>query len=125
MWSQASDEQFAAQVHDIFGAMAAHPERLAPVLGLVARSDRTAIGDAIYEQYTTDLRPQLAKIRAPVLVVLADGSLAPSLRKQAESVAHHTIVQVPNAKHFVMLDEPEAFDAAIDAFLGKTPPPLI
>ena len=121
MWSNASDEQFVAQVHDIFGSMAAHKERLAPVLELVARSDRTAIGDAIYEQFTTDIRAQLPKIHVPVLLVLADGGLAAGMRKQAEGVAHHTVVQVPNAKHFVMLDEPEAFDAAIAAFLVTNP----
>ncbi len=121
MWSGASDEQFSQQVHDIFGQMAAHRERLAPVLELVARSDKTAIGDAIYEQYTTDLRAQLPKIRAAVLVVLADGSLAPKLREHANAVPHHEIVLVPNAKHFVMLDEPEAFDAAIDGFLAAHP----
>jgi pimeloyl-ACP methyl ester carboxylesterase len=117
MWSAASDEQFAQQVHDIFGSMAAHRDRLAPYLDAIARSDRTAIGDAIYEQFTTDLRPQLAKIKSPLLLVLADGSLAAGMKKQAESVPNHTVVVVPNAKHFVMLDEPEAFDAALDSFL--------
>ncbi len=52
--------------------MAAKPERLAPMLDVVAKSDRRAIGDAIYEQFTTDLRPMLSAIRSPVLVVLAD-----------------------------------------------------
>ena len=122
MWGGASDEQFAQQVHDIFGQMAAHPERLAPLLDRVARSDRKAIGDAIYEEYTNDLRTQLPRIRVPVLVVLADGALAPDLRKQAAAVANHTVVLVPNAKHFVMLDEPEAFDAAIDTFLAGARP---
>ena len=118
MWTGASDEQFIQQVHDIFGSMAAHPERLAPFLDAIGRSDRAAIGDAIYEQYTTDLRPELPLITTRVLLVLADGSLADGLRKQAESVPRHEVVQLPNAKHFVMLDDPEAFYRAIDGFLA-------
>lgn len=122
MWRDASDAQFAQQVHDIFGAMAARPERLAPLLDDVARSDRRAVGDAIYEQFTTDLRPLLAGIRAPVLVVLADGGLQDGLRAQAGPVPDHTVVVVPGAKHFVMLDDPDRFFSAIDGFLAAHPP---
>jgi pimeloyl-ACP methyl ester carboxylesterase len=121
MWRDASDAQFAQQVHDIFGPMAARPERLAPLLDDVARSDRRALGDAIYEQFTTDLRPLLAGIRAPVLVVLADGGLQDNLRAQATSVPDHTVVVVPGAKHFVMLDDPDRFFSAIDGFLATHP----
>jgi N-formylmaleamate deformylase len=123
MWRDASDAQFAQQVHDIFGQMAAKPDRLAPWLDTVAKSDRRAIGDAIYEQFTTDLRPQLAGIRSPVLLVLADGSLQDGMRAQAAKVPDHTVVVVTGAKHFVMLDDPEKFYAALDSFLTAHPAP--
>jgi pimeloyl-ACP methyl ester carboxylesterase len=120
MWSGASDEQYTQLIHEIFGSMIAHRDRLEPFLGAIERSDRKAIADAIYEQYTNDLRPQLGMISTPVLLVLADGSLADGMRKQVAPVPRHTVVQIPNAKHFVMLDEPEAFYRAIDAFLPPT-----
>lgn len=123
LWRDASDAQFAQQVRDIFGQMAAKPDRLAPMLGVVAKSDRRAIGDAIYEQFTTDLRPMLSAIRSPVLVVLADGGLQDGMRAHANQVPNHTVVVVPGAKHFVMLDEPERFYAAIDGFLAAHPAP--
>jgi pimeloyl-ACP methyl ester carboxylesterase len=122
MWVGASDEQFSQLIREIFGSMTAHRERLEPFLPAVERSDRKAIADAIYEQYTNDLRPQLGLISAEVLLVLADGSLANSMRTQVSAVPHHTVVQIPNAKHFVMLDEPEAFYRAIDSFLAKAAP---
>lgn len=122
MWADASDEAYAQQIHDIFGSMAAHRERLKPMLDTIALSDRKAIGEAIYEQYTTDIRVIIPNIQAPVLVVLADGSLAATMRKQAEAVPLHEVVLVPNAKHFVMLDEPQAFESAIEAFLAAHPP---
>jgi N-formylmaleamate deformylase len=121
LWRDASDAQFAQQVHDIFGQMTAKPDRLAPLLDSVARSDRRAIGDAIYEQFTTDLRPMLTAIRSPVLVVLADGSLKDGMRAHATRVPDHQIVVVPGAKHFVMIDDPQAFYATIDAFLAAHP----
>lgn len=118
MWSGATDEQYAALIREIFGSMIAHRDRLEPFLGAVERSDRKAIADAIYEQYTNDLRPQLSLISTKVLLVLAGGSLAESMRKQVTAVPHHTVVQIPSAKHFVMLDEPDAFYRAIDGFLA-------
>jgi N-formylmaleamate deformylase len=123
LWRDASDAQFVQQVHDIFGQMAAKPDRLAAMLGVVAKSDRRAIGDAIYEQYTTDLRPMLSAIRSPVLVVLADGALQDGMRAHANQVPDHTVVVLAGAKHFVMLDEPERFYAALDGFLEAHPVP--
>ncbi|HEX4422463.1 MAG TPA: alpha/beta hydrolase [Kofleriaceae bacterium] len=121
LWRDASDAQFAQQVHDIFSQMTAKPDLLAPLLDSVARSDRRAIGDAIYEQYTTDLRPMLTAIRSPVLVVLADGSLKDGMRAHATRVPDHQVVVVPGAKHFVMIDDPQTFYATIDAFLAAHP----
>jgi pimeloyl-ACP methyl ester carboxylesterase len=123
LWRDADDQQFVQQVRGIFSSMTAKPERLAPLLDDVARSDRRAIGDAIYEQFTTDLRPMLSGIRSPVLVVLADGSLKDGMSAHAARVPDHTVVVVPGAKHFVMLDEPERFYATLDAFLNAHPAP--
>ncbi|HET9626002.1 MAG TPA: alpha/beta hydrolase [Kofleriaceae bacterium] len=123
LWRDASDEQFGQQVHDIFSSMTAKPDRLAPLLDQVARSDRRVIGDAIYEQFTTDLRPMLTAIRSPVLVVLADGSLQDGMRAHAAKVPDHTVVVVPGAKHFVMLDAPDRFFATLDTFLAAHPAP--
>jgi N-formylmaleamate deformylase len=118
MWSKANDDQFRDQVRAIFGSMAQNRDRLAPFLDDIARSDRAAIGDAIYELYTTDVRPELPNIHAPVLAVLADGSEQAQFRAHASKVPNHQIIVVPNAGHFVMLDDPARFDAAVDGFLA-------
>ena len=117
MWKSASDDAYTQQVRDIFGQMAAKPSRLAPYLDDIARSDRTAIGDAIYELAMIDVRPELANIRAPVLAILADGGNQATYRRNAEMTPDHTTVVVPATGHFVMLDDPPAFFAAIDKFL--------
>ena len=45
----------------------------------------------------------------------ADGSYKASFA----GAPHVTFVRVDNARHFVMYDQPAAFDAALDGFLGK------
>lgn len=117
MWKSASDDAYTQQVRDIFGQMAAKPARIAPFLDDVARSDRTAIGDAVYELATIDVRPKLATVRSPVLAVLADGGNQETFRRSAELTPDHTVVVVPSTGHFVMLDDPPAFFAAVDKFL--------
>lgn len=119
MWHRASDEQFTRQVRDAFRQMSAVPARMDPVIAEVTKSDRRAIGDAVYELSTSNVRGELDQIRAPVLLVLADGSLQDDFRRQSEAVRDREVVVVPGAKHFVMLDEPERFFNAVDGFLSK------
>lgn len=122
MWKRASDDQYAQQVRGIFGSMAAHRDRLAKYVDQIQKSDRAAIGDAVYELYTTDLRPELPKIQAPVLVVLADGSEQAGFTRDANGVPDHEIVVIPNTGHFVMLDAPDQFTATLAHFLREHAP---
>lgn len=121
-WAGASDEQFTQRVQAIFGQMSTRPDRLGPVLTEVAKSDRRAIGEAIYELSTTSVRGELDKIRAPVLLVLADGSRKDDFRRQADAIRDREVVVVPATRHFVMLDDPAGFFAAVDRFLAEHEP---
>ncbi len=122
MWKKAGDEQYIQQVRGIFGSMAVHRDRLSKYLDEIQKSDRGAIGDAVYELYTTDVRDQLPHIKQPVLAILADGSSQETFKTHASSVPNHSVVVVPNSGHFVMIDDPEHFDAAIDGFLKTHAP---
>ena len=119
VWSRASDDEFARQVQDVFSSMSVRPARLRSTIAAVARSDRRAIGDAVYEMLTHDLRPQLRHIRAPVLVVLADGGLQDQYRSQARAVPDHQVVVLPRTGHFVFVDDPEAFVTTVERFLAS------
>jgi pimeloyl-ACP methyl ester carboxylesterase len=120
-WREASDEQFARQIKEMFGHMSVKPERLAPLLAEVERSDRRAMGDVVYELSSLAVRDELRRIRAPVLVVLADGALQRDFRRQAGAVRDHEVVVVPGTGHFVMIDDPPAFFAVVDDFLIQHP----
>ena len=67
-----------------------------------------------------DLRPELARIEAPTLVVAGDRDfVAPpaAARAIAEAVAKAELVVVPGAGHFVFVEAPEAFREAVLSFL--------
>jgi pimeloyl-ACP methyl ester carboxylesterase len=118
VWTNASDEQFARQVQQLYSMMSVQPARLRITIDAVARSDRRAMGDAVHEMVTHDLRPQLRRIRAPVLVVLADGALQGEYRAQARGVPNHEVVVLPRTGHFVFVDDPDGFVTTVKRFLG-------
>ncbi|AUX93129.1 alpha/beta fold hydrolase [Mixta gaviniae] len=90
-------------------------------------SDRKTVADAVYELMTTDLRPELAHIHAPIEIVYAYDTLfgvpaasVEAMYRQAYASApdiHFT--RIDNSFHFVMLDQPERFSSAVASFLNK------
>jgi proline iminopeptidase len=68
-----------------------------------------------------DLRPRLARIGAPTLVLAGDRDfVAPpaAARAISESIADAELVVVPGAGHFIFVEAPDAFRAAVLSFLG-------
>jgi N-formylmaleamate deformylase len=120
-WAQAGDDELPDQVRVAYTSMVSDPKEIEPYLEAITKSDRQTMGDAIYELVTTDLRDKVASIRAPLLLVLADGGYQQMYRAMVKPIPHHEIVVIAKAKHFVMLDDPKAFYAQIDQFLEAHP----
>lgn len=89
-------------------------------------SDPMVVAHAMYDDLTLDLRPGLGAIRTPMVLVYPDNTplgtpagmmekIYPVLYAPAPSVK---TVQVKDSLHFVMLDQPAAFNAVLDAFLS-------
>jgi len=121
-WKNASDDEFAGGMRAAFSSMTAVPKKMAPVIEAVTRSDRRAIGDAIFEMVTTDLTDRVKDIIAPVLVIAADGGFQQRIRAQIETIPDHEMVVLPHTHHFVMYDDPDGFFKLIDKFLDDHPP---
>ncbi|HEX8644019.1 MAG TPA: alpha/beta hydrolase [Allosphingosinicella sp.] len=89
-------------------------------------SDPTVSGQAMHDLIVTDLRPELRNIRVPLTVLWVRAPGAPITEEQmagfyAMSYANAPqarIVRVPNAYHFIMWDEPEAFQRELRTFLA-------
>jgi N-formylmaleamate deformylase len=120
-WRYASDEEFAGGMRAAFSSMTSVPRKMAPVIEAVTRSDRRAIGNAIFEMVTTDLTDHVKDITAPVLIIAADGGLQGRIRAQIATIPDHEMIVLPRTRHFVMYDDPDGFFKAIDRFLEQHP----
>lgn len=106
--------------------LALKPESRAKVKAWVLASDPRVSGEALYEDMTTDLRPDLAGITTPITLVYpwaatgATRERADPLYHGAYATAPHvSYVDIGDSAHFVMLDQPAAFQAALTAFVDK------
>lgn len=91
------------------------------------QSDAKVVGQAVYELMTSDLREDLVAMKTPTLVLTA---WEPGGRFNKEQTlgfwAHHyashkgaNVEVIAPARHFIMLDQPAAFLARLDAFLAE------
>ncbi len=87
-------------------------------------SDRTAFAQAMYEVMTTDMRGEVANVQTPLTIVYAyDPAMGPEAmidglyRGGFGSAPNATFVRVDGSYHFIMVDQAEAFQAAIANFL--------
>jgi pimeloyl-ACP methyl ester carboxylesterase len=89
-------------------------------------ADPRVTAQVLYEDLTTDLRPELAAIRVPVSVVYAwndkyplKEQADPFFRKQYAAVQRINYVGIGQSAHMVMLDQPAKFQEAVEHFLGN------
>lgn len=98
---------------------------------LLLRSDREAVGAYVADLLALDLRPDLEKITAPVLVIapyyeydaMQDGmSLAAKVehyRSLLEGAPSVEVAPIAPARHFVMIDQPLALAGQLKRFLER------
>ncbi|MDB4955543.1 MAG: hypothetical protein JWO36_3112 [Myxococcales bacterium] len=120
-WAQAGDDELVDQIRSAYSSMTKDQKRMEPIIQLVAKSDRQAIGDSIYEMVRTDLRDKMPDITVPLLLVLADGGYQSTYKSLAQPIPHHEVVVLAKTKHFVMFDDPPAWFATLDKFLVDHP----
>ena len=102
----------------------------AAIAKLTSRSDPQAVADYAGALMALDLRAQLPAIRVPVLEIapyLASDYAAMGISEDAKrsyyqsllsGVAKLEVVTIAPARHFVMVDQPEAFNQALRKFLA-------
>lgn len=93
-------DTFAATIRERFSPMFTDPTKAEhdAILTAVTKSDQKAYADALYEISTVDLRPQLTKITAPTLLLLAasgtprEERVVKMIRDQMKPVKGHEVV---------------------------------
>ena len=94
-------------------------------------SDRASFANAIYALMTTDMRPRLPEVEVPVRVIAAANLYAPRARVEPLYRTAYTgtpdfqLTIVEDSFHFVMFDQPEAFETALRAGLTAEAAPTL
>jgi pimeloyl-ACP methyl ester carboxylesterase len=88
-------------------------------------SDRRVLAQAFYEDLTLDLRPDLPNLSLPITVIYpvsAAAGQSPEATDAFYKAAYAgapalRLTRIDNSLHFMMLDQPAAFEAALDTAL--------
>ncbi|TPG20568.1 alpha/beta hydrolase [Sphingomonas koreensis] len=105
--------------------LALKPDSRSKVIQWFKAADPRVTGEALYEDMTTDLRTDMAAITTPITLVYPWSDQLPKekadgfYKAEYAKAPHVTYVPIGDSAHFVMLDQPAAFQAALDAFLAK------
>jgi pimeloyl-ACP methyl ester carboxylesterase len=132
--SMDAAKEFAASQAYMAAVGTNKPELVDPVAQLQAKSDPAAVGAWAQADVTSDLRPNLKAITVPFVEIMpynpAD-SKPPVAYTQDQVLAFYqsliagapkgSVVAIAPSRHFAMLDQPEAFYAAVTQFLGSLP----
>ncbi|MEO8114745.1 MAG: alpha/beta hydrolase [Phenylobacterium sp.] len=90
-------------------------------------SDRGVAARALYDDLTLDLRPALSTIHTPITLIYPDNAPAGAPVAMVDGLYKAMFAPAPaiklkridNSLHFIMLDQPQAFADALDAFLAE------
>ena len=122
---------YARQADAAMASMTRDPQRTATLKAWGAASDRGTTAQAMYELMTTDLRPELPKVKSPTLVLGAWAAYAPMGSTKA-STANIFSTQYAGLEgvrlemseagyHFLMWDDPSWVQSNIRTFLAAHP----
>jgi pimeloyl-ACP methyl ester carboxylesterase len=119
-------DQYAAMQPMMAARMVKNPEAQKLVAASFIASDRGVAVEAMEEDLETDLRPDVASIKTPALVLYAydpEAQQPPPATYEAivqaayKAMPNVTLKRIEDSRHFIMYDQPEKFDAALEAFL--------
>jgi len=118
-----ADAMQTAAIARLVKTAAARPAVIAAGL----HSDRTTVANATYELMTTDLRPELQRITAPVQVIYAydalygvpPASIDTTFRTAYAAAPQVGFTRIDDSFHFIMLDQPDAFARAVVAAVDQ------
>jgi len=120
-----TQEAYAQGEKQILASLVKSPAARKTAVDWVIASDKSVVARALYEDMTTDLRPELHKLNLPVTVLYPWDAQSGFPREAADKLYRDNFIALPGAKvlcieesfHFIMLDQPEKFSAQVEAFL--------
>ena len=123
MMALSSGEQFRLQQEMALAAMVTDPDTAAAYLDVHAASDPATVAQAMFDMLVTDLRGEMPGLAVPTLVLAAGAGygaldeVAVRALYERQYGAGVRIEVVPESRHFVQLDQPDALVTSVRAFL--------
>ena len=123
--ANSTREQWLAESGASITSMINTESQRAGPLEAGATTDQKVAASAMRELVVTDLRPELANIAAPTTVLYVrfnDPRMTPEItdgiyRASFATLPGATLKRIDDSAHFIMLDQPAAFAAEVNAFL--------
>jgi pimeloyl-ACP methyl ester carboxylesterase len=119
-------DQFTEQMKQSMAGMITKADDVSRMLTESMKSDHGTMATAVAELIAIDLRPDLGKITVPVVIIASSvredanpDQIAAAWHSQIDAIPHVDFQTVAQAKHFVMIDQPEAFYARVDKALAR------
>jgi pimeloyl-ACP methyl ester carboxylesterase len=122
-----SDEERRQTIETSMATMVMDESRRADPIRHGLASDRNVAARAYHELITTDLRPELGKIRVPVTVLYVKTPNLPLNEAQFDAfykasyagLPRAELKRIPNSYHFIMFDQPQRFAEELRGFLKR------
>lgn len=117
---------YAASTRAFVSSMVTKPEHLERILAWGAKSDRVTVANAMYDLTSTDLRQDIARIKAPTLVLgtwiaykdyVPRSAIEATFLSQYQKLPSVTVMLAENARHFIMYDDPQWMYTRMKQFL--------
>jgi len=130
MMANATPGQVRESQKYFLNGMINNPEKKLLVSEWGVKSHAPTVAQAMYELQVTDLRPALANIKIPTLVLgawigykeygMTKENIRHTFDLQFEKLPNKTIILSDVGKHFLMYDDPTWMMASMNEFLNKT-----
>jgi pimeloyl-ACP methyl ester carboxylesterase len=122
-----TQDAYARGERDFVPTLVKSPDGCKAVAGWAVASDKSVVARAMYEDIITDIRPKLPEIKTPVTLLypwdastgMPQAAVDGLYQRSFAPLPNKTTVRIDGSSHFIMLDQPDAFAARVDAFLKQ------
>jgi pimeloyl-ACP methyl ester carboxylesterase len=129
MMAGGGGEQRRIQTSSMIAAMVRTESARAALVAHSLASDRAVSSQGFYDLMVTNLMPDVAAIRVPMLVLYVQPTGAPLTPEQIDNyyrisyrgAPQAVLRRVPDSAHFIMIDQPTVFHDALKGFLAPSP----
>jgi pimeloyl-ACP methyl ester carboxylesterase len=120
-----TQDAYAQNETNVIRTLVKSPEGSKLATAWAVATDKSVLARVTYEVMTTDMRPQLHEIKVPVTILYpwdASKGISKAARDKLyqenyAALPNKKFVRIDDSYHFIMLDQPDAFAAQVDAFL--------